>query len=354
MCLSPCSVPNVGLVECRYCWRCRRNRVNDLVGRCIAESHTSAQTLAVTLTYAGDHPSTATLVYSDVQKFLKSLRKSGRKVRYICAGEYGSKKGRAHWHIILFLQNNPLTIASSTKTRKPDEIVLERRISWAFWPHGVVLFQQPNYKGFAYALKYVLKDQRALVARSHLAMSKKPPLGHDFMMGLAQDYVDQGLAPQEPVYQFRQEKTGGKLRDFWLRGRMRELFLDAYRMIWSISRGGPYPYSELLLEREEEILGRNLSEKEEARRFDVHLRERDRLLTEYRAAEQARYERENAPSIEKRYIVEPTHDTLIVENQDGSCTVFTRDYGTWHEKTTDAAARTLRALQVPLPGGLPA
>lgn len=105
MCLSPVQIkytpgdyhgskdePFTQMVACRTCQLCRSNRVNDLVGRSFAEQCTASASYAVTLTYRGDGPETALLRYRDIQLFLKRLRKDGYTVRYICAGEYGSKK----------------------------------------------------------------------------------------------------------------------------------------------------------------------------------------------------------------------------------------------------------------------
>ncbi|MGK7663605.1 rolling circle replication-associated protein [Marinovum sp. E06] len=236
MCIEPCYLPKQQtFVACRYCWQCRRNRINDLVGRCIAEQKTSTQTLAVTLTYRGDVVNASTLIYSDFQKFMKRLRRAGYSVRYIVAGEYGSKKGRAHWHAILFFSG------------KSPEFPLDTRVEWDAWPHGFAYFQEPDYKGFAYVLKYVLKDQDAEVSRSHLAMSKKPPLGHDFMIQLAEQYVQQKLSPQNAFYSFRDVfDAKGKRRRFFLQGRMREIFIEHFIARYQEVHGTEYPYSEFL------------------------------------------------------------------------------------------------------------
>lgn len=96
MCITPTTLPSGSVVPCRNCWQCRKDRVDDWIGRCIAESQFSTKVYSVTLTYREGTPNSATLVYSDVQKFLKLLRFDQYKVRYFCAGEYGTKKGRAH------------------------------------------------------------------------------------------------------------------------------------------------------------------------------------------------------------------------------------------------------------------
>ena len=47
--------------------------------------------------------SVQTLMYPDIQKFLKRLRKAYRgKLRYFVAGEYGEQTARPHYHMILY------------------------------------------------------------------------------------------------------------------------------------------------------------------------------------------------------------------------------------------------------------
>lgn len=269
MCVMPQAIPIkthpfFSMVSCRNCWQCRKTRIDDLVGRCTAEQKKSDQVLAVTLTYAGDTTHAQTLVYADVQKLLKRLRfTKGRSVRYISAGEYGSKKSRAHWHIILFIRGVKIPVAPIKADRKPDEIYLalnkSDRIDWSGWSQGFSFWQKPDYGAFAYVLKYVLKDLDSSFHKTHLAMSKKPPLGHDFFADLAQHHVDNGLSPQDVSYTFRDafDKNGKRLK-YQLRGRMKELYLDIFRVIWSLSRGSPYPYSELCIEREDQLLRKHL------------------------------------------------------------------------------------------------
>ena len=90
-------------VGCKACWRCKRNRVNDYVGRCLAEAAVSSHTCVVGLTYAPrDDLADKLLQPRHFQLFMKLLRRAGHKVRYFVAGEYGDEKGRAHFHAILF------------------------------------------------------------------------------------------------------------------------------------------------------------------------------------------------------------------------------------------------------------
>ena len=184
----------------------------------MAEAATAELTLSVTLTYKGDGVETRHLFYPDVQNFFKKLRRAGYDVRYIVCGEFGAAKGRAHWHCILFFRG------------KLPDVRLEWRYNWAPWEHGYVYFQKPDYAGLRYALKYAIKsldtDQHAV---RNVQMSKKPPLGYDFFMRMARDVFDVGLPLQDPEYSFATVTgKGGKVRKFWLRGRMRELFVDEF------------------------------------------------------------------------------------------------------------------------------
>lgn len=240
MCLTPSHVEDVGPVACRNCQLCRENRVNDLIGRCIAEKNVSTATLAVTLTYGGDVPASATLLYSDVQKMFKRLRFDGHKVRYIVAGEYGSLKGRAHWHVVLFFRG------------KVPDLPLNKRVHWEYWPHGFVYTQRPDYGGFKYMMKYALKDTDK--KEGFLMMSKKPPLGNDWFRDLAQHYVEHGLSPQSPAYSFRDVfNSKRERRTFWLQGRMREIYLETYLLLYRQRWGEDYPLSDFILEYEDRL-----------------------------------------------------------------------------------------------------
>lgn len=237
---------------CHECWQCREQAVHDWVGRNIAESYTAKATYALTLTYgrgrAGDvsHERASVLTYSDVQKFLKLLRRHGYDVRYHVTGEYGGKKGRAHWHIVLYFMN-----------KKPP-VVLEKNWMWEavnsdgkrvfhkgeqqlFWPHGFVFITKPSYKAVRYNMKYIMKDLEDDVRQGHMAMSKKPPLGTFYFKELAEQYVEQGLAPQTLEYTFpqvrRKTKDGREeLVKFRLKGRPAGIFLDHYMEFWAQTR----------------------------------------------------------------------------------------------------------------------
>ena len=235
MCIRPNRLDCGTEVGCRKCWQCRKRRVDDLVGRCIAESNFSEKSYAITLTYKPQVGVNAvTLVYKDIQDFLKRIRKH-YKCRYIVTGEYGSAKGRAHWHVILFFKDDY------------PEVDQNKRVQWKYWPHGFSYFQEPDWKGFQYCLKYVLKDQDEQRQHdSHLAMSKKPPLGSEYFEYLADEHVKQALSPQTYFYKFGDVRDS-KNRDkrFMITGTTRKNFMERFLQKWEDIYDDP-PVSEIV------------------------------------------------------------------------------------------------------------
>lgn len=242
MCVTPIILPEVGPIRCRKCWQCRVNRVDDYVGRCIAESRHCDLALGATFTYGGgDRPEAAVLTYRDFQLFMKRLRKAGYDVRYIVAGEYGSLKGRAHWHAVLFF------------TGKVPEVEKYKRISWDFWTEGLSWFEDPSYETIRYLLKYTLKEQTDGGSARHLAMSKKPPLGDAYVRELAAKYVASGLAPQSWNYQLPGIlDSKGRLRNFRWQGASRRNLMRYFLEGWKANRSDPPPVSELVEDAEDE------------------------------------------------------------------------------------------------------
>ena len=241
MCIAPVKLDDGTEVGCRECWQCRKRRVKDYVGRCIAESKFSKKTYAVTLTYDGDQGVNAvTLIYKDVQDFLKRLRKK-HKCRYIVTGEYGSAKGRSHWHIILFFKDSW------------PEVTSNKRVDWKYWKHGFSYFQEPDWKGFEYCLKYVLKDQTSRQSDSHLAMSKKPPLGNEFFQQLAKQYVEQALVTQTYFYKFGDVRDyKNREKGFMMQGKTRENFMETFVNEWE-DKYSHEPLSELVTDYYDDI-----------------------------------------------------------------------------------------------------
>lgn len=155
-------------VPCGHCDVCREKKRNDIVFRAAMETALyPCPPMFITLTYDNAHlPYTmvgnkkfhhGNLQYSDVQKFFKRLRKRwdniGLKhnIRYLVSGEYGSRFGRPHYHIILW--NNPYGADESN----PLLMYKLRQDILYTWCMGMIDFGQCRGGAAPYAAKYVSK-----------------------------------------------------------------------------------------------------------------------------------------------------------------------------------------------------
>lgn len=107
MCLFPQHITTVygedKVVKCNICIECTLQDTREWAIRIMLELKEHEESCCVTLTY-NEENCPGELCKRDYQLFLKSLRKAlaPRKIRYFCSGEYGSKGGRPHYHIIIF------------------------------------------------------------------------------------------------------------------------------------------------------------------------------------------------------------------------------------------------------------
>lgn len=98
-------------VPCGKCLNCYKKRAQHWAFRLEQEEKQHSSCLFVTLTYADENlPLTdtyyPTLVKSDLQNFMKRLRKlHTEKLKYYAVGEYGTRYSRPHYHLILFGSN---------------------------------------------------------------------------------------------------------------------------------------------------------------------------------------------------------------------------------------------------------
>lgn len=321
MCITPTNIDGVE-VACRKCWQCRKRRVDDLIGRCIAESKFSDKTYACTLTYGESAGvNAATLVYKDVQKFLKRLRKKFQ-VRYIVTGEYGTKKNRAHWHIILFFKGKYPEPQKMEKFGKPKKRG-EYRVVWKYWPHGFTYFQKPDWKGFQYALKYVLKDQDERVKITHIAMTKFPPLGDIYFRELAKQHVEEMILPRNVMYKFRDVRNSkNKIKEFCMQGKTKDLFIRRIRWRW---------YKKYRKEPMNEMFEEYFENETRPQEFDVEM-ETKRLQRTVRYVESWPDVKVDNEHWTKADVTEIEYQGIpgILWEHDGKAEVFT-ELGTWQE-----------------------
>lgn len=135
-------------VSCRKCEECVSIRKSQWCFRALAEAEHAFNSIFVTLTYATEFlPEGGNVCLRDCQLFFKRLRKNislwypgfdikEYPVKYFLVSEYGSKRQRPHYHMILW--NCPLS---------PDEIAVT-------WKLGFVKVKPCVEPTVQYTLKY--------------------------------------------------------------------------------------------------------------------------------------------------------------------------------------------------------
>ena len=158
--------------------------------------HEVMQTLApswfITLTYNDENlPYAHNLNRSDLQKFIKRMRKKHGQFRYFCCGEYGDKTQRPHYHIIIF----GLEIDDLFKWKKTQDGIYYISQSIAkTWGNGNIIIAPVSHKTCAYVARYSLKkltgklkntkkascyNETGLILHDEFAgMSLKPGIGY--------------------------------------------------------------------------------------------------------------------------------------------------------------------------------
>lgn len=215
---------------CRTCNDCIAVRRHQWVNRALMEKATSAHTLILTLTYSDEtqegRDGAAMFAYADVSAFIKRLNQAVRReaerqvevfepVRFLCAGEQGDRRGRCHWHVVLFSRVDITTygevygfpreqVGPRRKVRLTDrrDMISEasegenaRRLNWSLWPLGFCVMQEADEGGMSYVLSYCLKDQFTAeksrdtmreakaenFATGLFRMSKRPAIGEPWL-----------------------------------------------------------------------------------------------------------------------------------------------------------------------------
>lgn len=164
-------------VPCGKCPNCLKRRVSGWSFRLMIEEKRSISAQFITLTYDTKHvPITRNgfmeIRKSDVQKFIKRLRKSqghALAIKYYAVGEYGTKSMRPHYHLIIFN-------ASVEHIEKS-------------WQLGAINYGEVSGASIGYTLKYMTK-------RSKIPMHRNDDRTPEFALmskGLGENYLTRGM-----------------------------------------------------------------------------------------------------------------------------------------------------------------
>lgn len=139
--------------------------------RCFHESQCHYVSSFITLTLDDPFLAARGLDHSDFQLFMKRLRKRVDEVRYFMCGEYGEKRGRPHYHAVLFGLDHRQMVEDA-------------------WRLGHVHSDEVNSASIAYVTGYVTKVSRAPVGKvkPYREMSRRPALGLNFFNRYKSDF----------------------------------------------------------------------------------------------------------------------------------------------------------------------
>lgn len=153
-------------LPCGQCIGCRLERSRQWAMRCEHEAQLYDQNAFITCTYDEKHlPERGQLVYPHWQGFMRRLRKrTGKKIRFYMAGEYGETNGRPHYHAIIFNHDWP---DKQPVTQLPDNKYYTSKILNETWGKGNCIIGDCTFESAAYVARYCLKKVNGKAAEEH-------------------------------------------------------------------------------------------------------------------------------------------------------------------------------------------
>lgn len=152
-------------IPCGKCHACRINHAADWAVRCQLEAEYWPQSCFLTLTQDDAHlrhtlHGSQTLDPKDLQDFWKRLRITLQRrgygnIAYYACGEYGSKRGRPHYHAILFgFKPDDLEFVRISYSGHP---IYRSSFLESVWKRGIVFVGSVSVDSCGYVARYCQK-----------------------------------------------------------------------------------------------------------------------------------------------------------------------------------------------------
>lgn len=195
---------------CQKCVGCRLEYSRQWAMRCMLEQKDHENNQFITLTYDPEHLPTKqmvdtetgevfeeeTLVPDHVSEFMKKLRRyyeyhygyGADKIKFYACGEYGDKKGRPHYHLIIY--DLPIFDKRFSHRNKKGTPVYTSDTITKIWGKGRTAVDDVTYESCAYVARYIMKKIKGKEAVEELEasgkvncftrMSRKPGIGRNY------------------------------------------------------------------------------------------------------------------------------------------------------------------------------
>lgn len=215
-------------LRCGNCPECWQAQSTEWAIRCYLETKLHKQNCVLTLTYSN---TSSELVKRDYQLFIKRLRKSiNVPIKYFLSGEYGSLRGRPHFHLIIFGwcpdDLIPLKKSSLGTMLYTSPFVVDK------WQHGFISVDPDvTYQSCFYSAKYMQK------AVSQYGVKHFQPPFISMSKGIAQYYADK-FSPWDDCHVYINGRVHYAPRYFFKRFEMRcgSDALELYRVFNSCQK----------------------------------------------------------------------------------------------------------------------
>lgn len=178
--------------RCGKCTPCLITRSQIWTGRILMEHKMHLHSAFITLTYDEQHlPSGAKLSKHHAQQFIKDLRKKiyPRKIRHLTIGEYGTEKGRPHYHAVIFGMSSEELIRILPTVWLKGSVEPNR-----FKPFGELTAKNARYIA-RYSTKKIHSTKLEGRPKEFQLQSRMPAIGDSYIKKIALVWKGSGLVP---------------------------------------------------------------------------------------------------------------------------------------------------------------
>lgn len=192
--------PDTITVPCGRCIGCLKRNATDWVTRIVNECSLHVDNCILHLTYDYSHlPADGSVKLRDLQLFFKRLRKrlGNVRIRYFACGEYGDKKQRPHYHVIIFGWK-PSDLQLEDTSAKGNCLYSSKFIA-SVWGNGRVRVGDVTVQTAGYVARYSLKKrfEQPVDGKSpeFHTMSRRPGIG----FGYYEQYRKNAIQDKIPI-----------------------------------------------------------------------------------------------------------------------------------------------------------